>query len=835
MHLKNKSVNEKILKILSNNINLKILTEIRNSPVNPRELAKKLRMKENHVSARIRTFLKYGIVKEIGWHRVENKNVKLYELAIDSWEIELMPFGLLLKFKKGESHNSIPMLNYSLSDFSPPKINFEFVGRVKELNILGSRKRLIVVWGPPGIGKTSLVSKYLYNFKKNLYRVFWNNIRETDTVEYLITRISIFMYLLGVNYFLDLAKNNNIDLSTKIDYIIKEINKFNVIFVLDDFHLCKDKRIIELINELYYKTNLKIILISRQKPSSYLFFENLTEIKLEEFSIDQIDLFLKSRLNYTEINYSKIKSLLQRSINIYGYPLFLEIFCENIKKNKNIDSKIFSDIIGNIKELLFSSLNDDELTVLRYISVIRKPFTYELVSFLTTKKGSINVYKAIDGLVKKGFIKKMGYNFILHDFIKLIAYESLEDKKLVHSLASSFYEKYGKYDDYIEALYHACLSEDENTIINIIRKYLSTIIDEGLSTSFNSVIDDLLGRINNKRVFAWLLFAKAQIMANSTFEFNKFKKYIEESLNLSISLNDRELQFRAYLSYAQSYIDLVELKKAEHYLKVCTEIFKVKELDKYLAANLYQSAAELYFRKGLFNLSINSYYKAIKYQEKVGNLRNLLLGKIRLAFVYFVIDEFEKSLDILKEIRSAVFKFNNTTIILAYNMMMALTLHKAGLIEKAERYYRKWYNYAKKLNYKLYEFESLYYSCIFKIELNKINEAMNVILLLREDRKYLKQYQIDYLEGLMNFYSKKYEEAIYHFKRSKQLAKKDTYFYILSNQMFVLSNFLLKPEESQNSIYKLINNFSKLGLNRKVEALKSLLEPNKSFIKIPVI
>ncbi len=289
--------------------------------------------------------------------------------------------------------------------------------------------------GPPGIGKTSLVSKYLYNFKKNLYRVFWNNIRETDTVEYLITRISIFMYLLGVNYFLDLAKNNNIDLSTKIDYIIKEINKFNVIFVLDDFHLCKDKRIIELINELYYKTNLKIILISRQRPSSYLFFENLTEIKLEEFSIDEIDLFLKSRLNYTKINYGKIKSLLQRSINIYGYPLFLEIFCENIKKNKNIDSKIFSDIIGNIKELLFSSLNDNELTVLRYISVIRKPFTYELVSFLTTKKGSINVYKAIDGLVKKGFIKKMGYNFILHDFIKLIAYESLEDKKLVHSLA----------------------------------------------------------------------------------------------------------------------------------------------------------------------------------------------------------------------------------------------------------------------------------------------------------------------------------------------------------------------------------------------------------------
>jgi len=72
-------------------------------------------------------------------------------------------------------------------------------------------------------------------------------------------------------------------------------------------------------------------------------------------------------------------------------------------------------------------------------------------------------------------------------------------------------------------------------------------------------------------------------------------------------------------------------------------------------------------------------------------------------------------------------------------------------------------------------------------------------------------------------------------KDLSNLQRETLIFTFYPNQMFVLSNFLLKPEESQNSIYKLINNFSKLGLNRKVEALKSLLEPNKSFIKIPVI
>ena len=835
MNLKNNNIDQKILKILSNNVNLKILTEIRNSPMHTRELAKKLKIKENHVSSRIRTFLKYGIVKEVGWRRVGNKNVKLYELAVDSWEIELMPFGFQLKFKKGESRHNIPMLNYSLSDFSPPKTNFDFVGRIKELRTLNSSKRLVIVWGSPGIGKTSLVSKYLYNLK-DLYKVFWYNFRETDTVEYLITKISIFLYLLGVNYFLNLAKNNNIDLSTKIDYIVKKINEFNVILIFDDFHLCQDKRIIEFINELYYKTDLKIIIISRQKPTNIMSLENLTEIRLEGFNINEIELFIKNRLKSIRIDYNKLLISMRKSISLYEYPLLLEIICDNIKKNKNIDLKVISDAKDYIKNLLFSSLNDDEQFILKNISIIRKPFTYELASFLITKRGSFNVYKVIDNLVKKGYIKKVGYKFILHEFIRLIAYENLEDKKLIHSLASSFYEKYSEYDDYIEALYHACLSEDENKIINVIRNYLPAIIDEGLSNSFNSIIENFLDRINNKHVLAWLLFAKAQIIANSTFEFDQFEKYINESLRLSLSLNDKELQLRIYLSFAQSYIDVDELEKAEHYLKVCTDTFKVNELDKHLAANLYQSTAELYFRRGFFNLSINSYHKAIKYQERVGNLRNLLLGKIRLAYVYFVIDEYEKSLDILKEIRKAVFKFNNTTIILAYNMMMALALHKVGLIEKAERYYHKWYNYARKLNYKIYECEALYYSCIFKIEINKINEAINDILLL-QDRygNYLTQYQMDYLEGIMDFYSKKYEEAIYHFRRSKQFAKKDIYFYILSCQMLILANFLLNPEESRNSIYRLINNFSKLGLSRKVESLKSLLKPNQSFIKLTVI
>jgi predicted transcriptional regulator len=84
---------------VSNSTNLELLSLIRSQPSHPLQLAKLMGLQVSHVSERLKSLSKAGLLKE-EWRRVEDKNLKIYSLNVEALEIVFDPLGLSVKLKK---------------------------------------------------------------------------------------------------------------------------------------------------------------------------------------------------------------------------------------------------------------------------------------------------------------------------------------------------------------------------------------------------------------------------------------------------------------------------------------------------------------------------------------------------------------------------------------------------------------------------------------------------------------------------------------------------------------------------------------------------------------
>lgn len=186
--LKQAIKDREILDIISDEINLTIITMLRTEPTYVRKIAQQLGMKESHVSDRLRKMEKVGLVSS-SWKRIGDKNVKLYYPILDRLEINFTQMGYVIRGKDIRSEIIIP--HKLLENIIP--IVTSFIGRRAELELIRSWKGPIIIWGMPGIGKTTLVAKFIWDSGLE-NKTFWYNCKEIDTFQYFLSKLAAFLF-----------------------------------------------------------------------------------------------------------------------------------------------------------------------------------------------------------------------------------------------------------------------------------------------------------------------------------------------------------------------------------------------------------------------------------------------------------------------------------------------------------------------------------------------------------------------------------------------------------------------------------------------------------------
>ncbi|MEW5760664.1 MAG: ATP-binding protein, partial [Candidatus Thermoplasmatota archaeon] len=112
-----------------------------------------------------------------------------------------------------------------------PKIG-QFFNRDRELKMLkefvdAGLPKFIIVYGIPGIGKTTLISKFLSGYNTN---VFYYRIHQLESVRSLLSAVSGFLSRIGKQKLSSyLSKEINIDLHKVLSIFEEEINEMNII------------------------------------------------------------------------------------------------------------------------------------------------------------------------------------------------------------------------------------------------------------------------------------------------------------------------------------------------------------------------------------------------------------------------------------------------------------------------------------------------------------------------------------------------------------------------------------------------------------------------------
>jgi len=527
-----------LMRSLSNETNLHILSILKSGAFNPRELARILQKDETDISRRLRLLEKAGLVKG-QWMRIGKKNVKVYSLKVDEVKISFKPTEVIIRTTTNENYQ-IPIF-----DRKVPEVNM-FFGRQAEIEkITSTPARVILIYGIAGIGKTTLIAKIFNN-------AFWYQINELDSFDYIIWQFGLYLNTLGYSLLLDYLRSGGKNERDIFELILDGMETTGAQVVIDDAHKCSDDKIIQLFTYLTPRLQkAKLVIISRERIN--LGLKNVMYLHLKGLSAEDAYQLLISK--GARIEPEKFAEIYHIS---YGHPLILLLFAEtypdeDVKMHNFLDF-LFTEIYQKLKE--------DEKLMIQILSLFDEPLEYEEIRALYQKK---NVFTVLYSLTNKGIVEKRGEAYALHDLLRGLA------KELTDIDEREYYLKYINHlltkktaKAFMKALQYAVKLGDEEKIRELIEIRLRRF--KRIIQDFPDSYMRILIQIKDNP------YAKEEL-GNIYFQKGLFNK----ALTLWLEIKDKVEGIHkgdVLSSLVDIYIELNEFEKAEEYLR---------ELEKLLA------------------------------------------------------------------------------------------------------------------------------------------------------------------------------------------------------------------------------------------------------------
>ena len=564
----------------------------------------------------------------------------------------------------------------------------KIVGRKEEIKYFSDyiqTNNVIVIGGMAGIGKTTLAT-HLYNETVNNPKI-WITIREDvnnelETVLYdLCDYLTQFSYMKPINMFFDLKNSSqpyDRALNNLQNEIIIAISDLGLSVFFDDAHLLNNYQ-----SALFFFNSL----ISTCKNNTFVF---VTRHELSYLPSESSVLFLKG------LSYQDCKTIIDKSgvilsneqiERVYektqGNAKILElcIFILLETEKNNIDSAINNissdiDIRNYIQNNIMERFSDDEIFILKIISICRKPVSFDLLLRISPK--SIEpLYYSLDRLVRRNIIDKTNnetysmHSILKGEFSRLISIESLQ---LHNKVAESIIN-----DDYLEISYHYASCGRMHKALSILISRFNELISVGASAQMYKQVETYrsIVQLENISEFYYLLgclFTVRGLYEKAIDSFNQISQNTSKELIVQSSIKLSQCYEKK--GEYQKAIDVLDdlqkvVNKGDAYSKAITKInkgFLLCHIEKiYKGINMciqgleYLSTlpnkplsiiADGYNDLGWNYLIKGDYKEAIFYLNKSLNLysnnaRGCALANIRLSRIYWQIGELNKGIEII--------------------------------------------------------------------------------------------------------------------------------------------------------------------------------------------
>ncbi len=625
------SSKRELIRLLTNELVVKIFTTLTTEPMNTRRLSRILGVDETIVSRKLKAMERAGLV-ESRWVRLKDKNVKIYYPKITEYTISVSPQGVQIRFE-GED------IDIQSSPIKPDDSSF-FIGREEELDFLRDEsKRFIYVVGLPGIGKTSLVSRYA---SSSGYNAVWVDILETTTLHGIVKTITSQVSEEFRKELLNALKNNHGNHNILVRAVSDLVSKHKFLLIIDNYHLNTDPAVEVLVKELSMMDNLKgkVIIISRSKPKFYLLSRKILYVKQLKRE-ESIKLLKHYGVNMDLAD--KIYSI------IGGHPLLLIIIAQEYRRKPDIIDRLRSEKRNYIIYEILKDLSYDDRHILNLLCVLRKAAPYKLIKGLDINSKLLR--KRLEKMSSDLIIVRLPTGYQISELIRDYYCRDLMDPETYHYIAATYYARSNDYEDLVEALYHYTKAGRCRDSLPILKKVADLVLDhELIITPFQRILMEMRDNTTDQLVKAWILLtdSKFKILSGKLKEAFDLLNWVE---TVGFEKTDYKLYTYAKIEKSVIYRYMGRYRDALNELKRAKKVIdNAKVQDKIdLKAKVYLALAPLYYFDGKVENALRILEKLLsKYLDPEDNFRRAIaVGWMGL--VYRLMYEPGKSIEKLNE------------------------------------------------------------------------------------------------------------------------------------------------------------------------------------------
>ncbi|MBO8175472.1 MAG: tetratricopeptide repeat protein [Thermococcus sp.] len=678
-----------LMKVLSNEVNLQILSILKSGSFNPRELARILQRDETDISRRLRMLERLGLV-EGKWVRVRKKNIRVYSLKVGEVKISFEPGEVIIKTSEDKSYE-VPLLESKI-----PKVE-TFFGRETEIKtLLSSKKPVIVIYGIAGIGKTALAAKVFED-------AFWYQMSEVDSFDYFVWQIGLFLNTLDYSLLLEYLRSGGREERDIFELILEGVENTKAKIVVDDVHKCSDEKILKLLSFLALRIRKgRLVLISRERLHLGA-SENILYFQLKGLSLKDAYTLLRAKGIYLDASdFVEVYSLTK------GHPLALTLFAEAYKENQKIKTENFFNFLFSE---VYQHLTPDEKLMVQIISLFDEPLEYDAIKAMYRKKNSFVV---LYSLLNKGIVEKRGEVYFLHDLLKGFAREVREiDEREYYLRYLDYLLKKRTAKNFLTAFRYAVKLGDEEKIKSLVelrvRKFKRVVQD------FPDAYMKILFQIKNNP------YAKKEL-GHIYFQKGFFKKALKLWLEVKGDV-DGIHKADVVSSLADVYMELNNFKEAEKYLKELESIAERSD-DPEIKFWYYVELTKFYFFMEKLEDSLKSSFKEleiIREMEPYPELESLVL--LHIGDIYTRIGKFEEGIKYYLQSLEIARAYNLTFMEHTSYMELTKGYYQLENYNKVVEYANRAVDYFLKVRNYRRAVDALSYRCVAHIGLRNLDSA----------------------------------------------------------------------------------------------------------------
>lgn len=330
------------------------------------------------------------------------------------------------------------------SAFGRPKITV-FFGRESERRtisaLLDGDDSVMLIWGIPGIGKTSLASK-MYDDLSGRRHLFWYSFHAWDTEEHFLTVLSKFLESAGRSSTAAAAKRGarSGDLYSPL---LADLTTLKAVLFLDDVQKATGRlplTLSVLLEAVSSSETCKAILMSREMPA-YFSRTARGNMVLELSGLDP-----SSATEFARS--SNVKDPGKVAHASRGHPLLLSLML------KSGLAESMGDVVSFMEREVSKSLSSSERNVLETLSVFRHPVPPEAIPGVAAE--------TLLGLKDRALLVEQEQGLWTHDVLRefFVSRLSQESRSKLHGSAAAYCEGRDGADWRLESLHHYIQAND---------------------------------------------------------------------------------------------------------------------------------------------------------------------------------------------------------------------------------------------------------------------------------------------------------------------------------------------------------------------------------------